>query len=166
VLCCSALSQAWWLWKPRTTRRPRYVWKSRFILIWHRREQRKILCLERDLNSDLRITRWNTKTCTTSYLYHGLVARQNTVTRRSCNNICFDRGLFKGDKTSICRQKRNWSLLFYSSRVPPTNPPPQPRAKTTPGRNTFTYVLYNTNNSEEHLSFRYHHVMFVYTVKW
>ena len=33
------------------------IWKTRFILIWHCREQRKIRCLGRDSNSHLRVSR-------------------------------------------------------------------------------------------------------------
>ena len=33
------------------------IWKTRFILIWHCKRQRKIRCLERDLNSHLRVSR-------------------------------------------------------------------------------------------------------------
>ena len=33
------------------------IWKTRFILIWHCREQRKICRLEWDLNSHLRVSR-------------------------------------------------------------------------------------------------------------
>ena len=33
------------------------AWKTRFILIWHCKRQRKIRCLERDLNSHLRVSR-------------------------------------------------------------------------------------------------------------
>ena len=39
------------------TKQDLFLWKARFILIWHCKRQRKIRCLERDLNSHLRVSR-------------------------------------------------------------------------------------------------------------